>query len=569
MGLENSSGKAKRIKPDIRMKTPAEPLPIYTADLETDPFEHGLLVEAFVCGFYDGSSFVYFWGKNWLAKFLSHLESIPPGIIYIHNGGKFDFFHMLKLFDGKMMLINRRIVRAESPTGHEFRDSLAILPFSLSTYKKDDIDYNKLKKEVRNKHKPEIIKYLKGDCVYLWELCSEFFIEFGDNITIGGTAMRELQKVHEFTSLTEPEDSDIRSKYYYGGRVQCFRKGIITAPLKIYDVNSMYPFSMKNFKHPIGRQTASSNRIGRNTCFISVLGKNYGAFPVREKSGGIRFDVDSGVFHVTRHEFDAAVRYGLFEPQRIVECRNFENRSSFSEFVDKFYNLRNAAKDNNDPIRTLFYKFILNSAYGKFAQNPKNYRDYKITSNGETIENWRPDYIAESSHIIWSTPSKVFTRYNVATACSITGAARSILLEALANAKGAVYCDTDSIICEEITNVPLHDKNLGSWKFEGDGTKAAIAGKKLYGIFDDNPERMKKRNDDERKAAKKENRKVKLPTVYKGYGHCIKQANKGVRITADEIVRCCHGEVIQTHRMAPSYKLDGNHQFVSRKVKML
>ena len=523
---KNSSGKAKA----------NEPLPIYTADLETDPFEHGLLVEAFVCGFYDGNTFVYFWGKNWLDKFIEHLKSIPPGIIYIHNGGKFDFFHMLKLFLGKMMLINSRIVRAESPTGHEFRDSLAILPFSLSKYKKDDIDYNKLKKGVRQKHKAEIISYLKGDCVYLWELCSEFFKEFGDNITIGGTAMRELQKLHKFTTLRESEDAVVRDKYYYGGRVQCFRKGIVNAPLRIYDVNSMYPFSMKNYKHPIGKQIASTSKTNKNTCFISVLGKNYGAFPVREKTGGIRFDVESGVFHVTRHEWDVAIRHGLFEPQKIISCVNFEDRSTFAEFVDKFYNLRNQAKIDGDDIRTLFYKFVLNSAYGKFAQNPKNYRDYQITGDGATVENWRPDYVSDKSHIIWSTPSKVFTRYNVATACSITGAARSILLEALAHAKNAVYCDTDSIICEEITGVKLDDKELGAWKFEGSGDKIAIAGKKLYAVFDGEK--------------------------------CIKKANKGVRITAAEIVRAAQGETIETHRLAPSYKLDGNHQFISRKVRM-
>jgi hypothetical protein len=46
-----------------------------------------------------------------------------------------------------------------------------------------------------------------------------------------------------------------------------------------------------------------------------------------------------------------------------------------------------------------------------------------------------------------------------------------------------IYCDTDSIICEAFGG-NLHDTELGGWKIEAEGDYAAIAGKKLYAVFD-------------------------------------------------------------------------------------
>lgn len=554
-----------------------EPLRIYTADLETDPFKRGLLVEAFVCGFYDGTNFVYFWGKDWLERFTAHLESIPPGIVYFHNGGKFDFYHMMELFDEKMLIIGGRIVVARSKIGgHQFRDSLAILPMALSQYKKDDIDINKLKRKVRNKHREEIIKYLKGDCVYLYELVSEFQNTFGDNITVGGTAMKELKKVHAFTCLDEATDTMLRGGkdkdgniipgYFYGGRVQCFETGVIKRKLKVYDVNSMYPSVMRDFKHPIGKPSEITKKISRNTFFITVEGTNYGAFPSRTKSG-IDFTKREGIFHVTIHEWRVAIRHSLFVPKRIIRCINYDDTSTFKKFVLKFYNLRVEAKISDDDLHALFYKFILVSVFGKFAQNPKNYRVHKITSANEdwTDRGWHPTFIYADKYTIWSKPSEKFNRFNVGTAASITGAARSILLDALATAKGAVYCDTDSIICSEIGNSKIDDSELGAWKLEKTGSMAVIARKKLYGLFETNKKSIKKIRST--KKTPKEIKAFENNLTSEGY-YCLKQANKGVRVTPEQIMEVGRGKEVVYYREAPSYKLDGNHKFLKRTVRM-
>lgn len=540
--------------------------PIYTADVETDPFQHGRMVKPFCTGFYDGMNFQSTWGVDCIEKMIEQFYEAEPGIIYFHNGGRFDFFFFLsKLAGYPSMIINGRIVRAKMKCRngvHELRDSYAILPFPLAGYKKTEISYDKFEADVREKHKEEIIDYLKDDCVYAHDLCKAFVDMFGPKLTIGGTAMKELQKLHTFECLGPLADNDIRSKYYYGGRVQCFKTGVLQGDWKVYDVNSMYPFSMKDYLHPVGLPEGDTNKIRSTTCFISVEGKNYGAFPQRTKEG-LRFDIEDGTFHVSIHEWEAALRNNLFEPRRILRCVNFRDRITFEKFVTTFYDLRNAAKSIGDDIHSLFYKYVLNSAYGKFAQNPENYFDYQITLGTEYMpEPWIPDVIydatgeSDTGYIIWKKPSKILTRYNVATAASITGAARSILLNAIANSVEPIYCDTDSLICKQL-KVEKDESKLGAWKLEAKAHTACIAGKKMYAIFSNQCPKCKNLMGDAGNC--------KHSFHLDG---CTKQANKGVRITPQDIVRVCNGETVVYQQAAPSFKLDGSHNFITRNIKM-
>lgn len=540
--------------------------PIYMADTETDPFEYGKMVRPFATGFYDGKTFQSTWGENCIDQMLEKFYHADPGIIYFHNGGRFDFYFFLKAFIGhKVTIINGRIVKAKLKCAngfHELRDSYAILPFALAGYKKTEIDYNKFYASVREAHKDEILDYLFDDCRYGWDLCDSFVKMFGPRLTIGGTAMKELQKLHTFESLGPITDNDLRHHYYYGGRVECFKTGIMYGDWKVYDVNSMYPSVMLNALHPVGVPYSDTKKIQSHTCFISAEGKNYGAFPQRTKDG-LRFDIEHGTFHVSIHEWETAIRNNLFVPTRILRCVNFRDRITFEKFVTTFYDKRNEAKSIGDDIHSLFYKYILNSAYGKFAQNPENYFDYKITDGRTTLNDpWKPSTIYESigesdsGYIVWEKPSKIFTRFNVATAASITGAARSILMDAIANSVNPIYCDTDSIVCKQL-NVEKHDTKLGAWKLEAEAYKACIAGKKLYAIFS-------------HQCPKCGNTKEKKGTC-KHHFHqdsCSKQANKGVRITAHEIENICKGLTVTSYRDAPSFKLSGKHVFIKRDIKM-
>lgn len=539
---------------------------IAVLDLETDPFEHGADIRPFVSGYYDGERFVSYWGDDCIERTIAFLEKEEPACIYAHNGGRFDFFYFLKHLAGEMVIINNRIVKAFLGK-HELRDSYAIMPFALEKYEKTKIDYDTFRRPVREKHRNTIVSYLRDDCVSLHLLCDTFRKEFGDKLTVGSAALTQLKQFHQFKRGNNVFDAKFRSQYYFGGRNQVFQSGIIHWPVQVYDVNSMYPFVMSAYLHPVGTGIILDNRINDNTAFITVEGWNDGAFPTRQKDGSLDFTVRYGRFYPTIHEYRAALDTGSFKPKRILKTMGFVWRETFSEFVTHFYDARNKAREEKDKIHTLFYKFVLNSAYGKFAQNPENYFDWRIAKIGELFPDWHeckkscevdcklrwlPGFM-NGEYIIWKRQIQVALYYNIATGASITGAARAVLLRGLRAAKKPVYCDTDSIICRSLSGVPIHDSELGSWKLETSGTMAAICGKKLYAIFDE------KRNRNHKCTLECEE---PCPLQW-----CIKKAHKGAHLEGEEILRIATGETIETANKVPAFKFDGTYSYTKREIR--
>ena len=514
--------------------------PIYTFDIETDPFQYMRIPQPFACGFFDGERYTYKWGADCMERMREFITDLPPGIIYVHFGGKFDFYYMLDWFDGRMSIIGSKIIKTYG-IGHEWRDSYAIYPEALKTFKKDEIDITKFEADTREKYKDEIVSYLKGDCVYLHELVTKFWNEFGDNLTIGATAMKEIKKRHKFETLSAEDDSKIRSRYYYGGRVQCFEKGIITPNngerLCCYDINQSYPTSMRNYLHPIGFPSFDIQPIRDSTFFVTAQGYSYGCFPKRDSDGGLFFPIGDGIFNVSIHEYNAALDTGQFAPYKILETVNFEKVGNFAEFVDHFHGLRNQAKRHGDELFSTFYKRVCNSGYGKFAQSPDNYKDYLIKPIGVTPLGYVEDAII-GNIVIWSKDSEDVSRYNVATGASITGCSRSFLIRALATAQRPIYCDTDSIICESLGPDTDYDEyKLGAWKTEKMGDRFALAGRKLYALFDGDK--------------------------------CVKMACKGVRLTPHEIETVAMGGKVTWKKDAPTFSLSRGTKFIHRDIQMI
>jgi len=520
---------------------------IYTLDTETDPFQFKRDPLPFCMGLFTGDKFYHTWGDDCIERMHRRLLSLPLAIVFVHNGGKFDFFYMMDWIASlkEMLIINGRIVSAKMwGCEHELRDSFAIMPFALKQYKKERIDYRCFEREYREGHRKKIIRYLRKDCQYLHELCVDFVDRFGDHLTIGGTSKNEMKKLYTFTCLKPAQDKEIREPFYYGGRVQCFEKGIIkpTRGYKIiaYDLNQCYPYSMREFQHPISEQDwTSTTYITDNTFFLTVQGTNHGAFPVRRKDG-LHFDVKNGIFNVSIHEFRAATETGMFECNDMVRCYNFEKSTNFAKFVDRFHELRRDAQLSGDDVGALFYKYVGNSCYGKFAQNPDNYYSYMLTDDSTNLmgDGWEPCVVFEfAGYILWERPSASRKRYNVATAASITGAARSLLIHALAKCKRPLYCDTDSIICEGLYDVSIDKTKLGSWKVEGAGNLLAIGGRKLYALFDS--------------------------------GKCIKMASKGVHLSESEIVDVAKGRIVTWQKDSPTFDFKTHTaRYLTRQVKM-
>lgn len=525
------AAKQKEIVPNT---TPAH---VAVFDTETDPFEDGLIVKPFFCNFYDGTSLHEWWGDDCIAQFFRWLDDQPePFLIFAHNAGNFDFFFMLEYMEDELRLINRRIVKCWHGQ-HEFRDSFAIIPEALKDFHgkntKKEIDYAIFKRGVRQAHQMEIREYAKWDLLALYEGVTKFREQIGENLTVGGAAMKWMKKFHSFQSGGAGYDERFRP-FYFGGRCECFKSGMISGDYKIYDINGAYPYVMKDYKHPVSITYEINRFITSKTTFALIEAKNYGCLPVRTKTG-IDFTVERGVFYASIHEIIAGLETGTLEVIKVKHAIEHSEVSTFAEFVDFFMERKIACEKQGDKLGRSINKRMANACYGKFAQNPEHYCDHFITHNEAMPEPWQ---LSETNgeYIIWEKPSRHKAYYNIATAASITGATRAVLLRGLAGATDPVYCDTDSIVCKRLEGVEIDATKIGAWKYEGCGASMAIAGKKLYAIF----------GADE--------------TV-------VKQASKGAKLQASQIVEAAQGGVIVHANPVPRFQLDGGARFIKRNIK--
>lgn len=592
-------------------------------DLETDPFEPGRKPEPFVSGYYDGEKYTTIWDSDPIRvidRTVTMLEREPASILYWHNGGKFDVFYFRPYIRGTVKIISNRIVSCVIGK-HEFRDSYAIMPFPLRNYKKKEINYDHMEREHREHYRDEILDYLKGDCVYLFELVTTFHAEFGPKLTIGSSSMAQLKKFHSFEKGSARFDTEIRRDFYCGGRNQCFETGLIYAPLKVLDVNSMYPHVMRSHLHPISTGIIESDRIRENTCFVVASGENRGALPVRTKLG-LDFTQTSGVFHASIFEWEAALETGTFIPDKILNCYNFSERSTFAEFIDYSFHNRLEAKKAGDDARDMLWKYCANSAYGKFAQNPENFYDYQLTSAddvltdpcehcdgskicedqchmcwrlaggiepvreywiekaGRSIARWECKFCegtgfkwhyseGNDDYTIWASRPRHAYFHNVATGASITGAARALLLRGLASASRPIYCDTDSIILENFRGLTISDTELGAWKIEATGDAIAVCGKKLYCVYSYSPHCTHGKRMDVRCSkcidGRIESERVILPNGQNSW--VVKRAHKGARLTGSELLSVSQGSTVEYASPAPNFKRDGEVKWITRKIR--
>lgn len=513
-------------------------------DIETDPFLYGRIPLPFACGFFDGSHYHQTWGDDCITQILQFLQQYPDELsIYAHNGGKFDWVYFSHALDGPLKFINDRLVQA-SLLHHIVRDSYAILPAPLRDYKKDTTDYSTFEYGVREQHKKSIGEYLRSDCLYLYELVDAFLKTYKFNITIGSCALKQLKQFHPVMKRGKKFDEQLRP-YYFGGRVQCFEKGWIKAPLKLYDINSSYPNVMRNYPHPAGQCYETDKLPKHGVYFATIIADSDGALPVRTKTGLQFPHVKCQEFRACSHEIESGLRADKLKIRAVKECHAFTEVQSFDMFVDHFFNLKVLAEKNKDAAMRLVYKLLLNNAYGKFAQNPENFFDYALDI-GE-LDGWIP--CGElGPRTIYKRPAgekdprtgNIVTKdsgyIDVAIGASITSAARAYLFDALQMAERPLYCDTDSIICTHL-DAPLHASNLGAWKLEAEGDAVAICGKKLYALMQ----------------GKK----------------CIKAASKGLPCDPAAIVKLARTGLPQTFQLAaPTLRVGSQPKFMTRKARI-
>lgn len=521
-----------------------------TLDFETDPFEYGAIPYPFACGVYfSDDKYRELWEPNIIDKTVAFLKTLPECILYAHNGGKFDFHYLIEYSNhGEITIRNGRVTHMNIGKVR-LVDSWPLMPFALAEYQKTKIDYNIFRSHRRNSPRNKVLiqKYLKDDCRDLLNLLRGFKEIVGPKDTIGGSAFYQMKKLGIHIQQGNENHDDMFRPYFFGGRVQAFAKGIFRGRYNYYDINSAYPYAMThNHAHGMDYRESRKRPKAFNHQFVHLLGHSRGALPVRGDDGSISFPDTRGEFRATGWEVQAGIETKTLIIDKILGIWTPQHTINFASYVDRYFKLKQEAKEAGDRIHYLAYKYLTNSGYGKLAQNPRDFKEYILAPYGVDVSRrkncsgfeWECDFGAVS---LWARPSyDGFGFYDVATGASITGFVRAMLWRAIQRSREPLHCHTDSLICRS-ANVPQSAK-LGHWKRENKGVLdvVAVAGKMLYGIHS---------------------------TEAEFDGFPTKIASKGVRLNWQEILDLCRGKTVKWRNEAPTFSLGGAH-FIERNITM-
>ena len=533
-----------------------------TFDCETDPFKYGRKISPFAsCIYFGTDDFVVLWEsdsrRDFLCRIVAALLKLRECTLYAHNGGKFDFHFLLEYAKPGAIDIHGSRVMSMKIGAVTLKDSYPLMPFPLDEFKKEKIDYDIFHRYRRNapRNRKRITDYLVSDCANLLTLVTGFREIVGPKDTIGSAAFHQMKELGVKIEHCGESHDDTFRPYYFGGRVQAFSKGIHNGTYKYFDINSAYPRAMLE-RHAHGADYVRSTTLPKlhemGACFIRCIARSRGALPLRATEDSdfdtLAFPADglAREYFATGWEIAAGLKTRTIEIEEVLEVWRPERFIDFRAFVETFYARRLNAKKNGDEIGRLAYKYLLNSGYGKFAQNPREFKEWSLAPYGEAVKGfeWECDFGSVS---LWSRkvyrggriPER-FAFYDVATGASITGWVRAYLWTSICSARGVLYCDTDAIICKG-ANLPMGDA-LGEWKLEGIAKTVAVAGKKLYGL------EWQKSSDPAKQ------------------GERYRVASKGARLTFRDIVSLCRGKTIGWKNENPTFSL-GNIHYIAREIR--
>jgi len=455
---------------------------IYVIDSETNPGDGKSILKPFLWVVYNGKKFNHFFTTREMLSFLFRLGKNI--IAYAHNGGKFDFHFLLEFLpDFKALkVINGSIVKFHFKN-IEFRDSYALIKEALpNTFH----DYSLFNEGIREKYMTQIIEYAFNDVKILYDWIMAFHNSYGLSLTAASASMNYFIKIGGKMPKTSETYFNRFYPHYFGGRTQVFKKGYHKGPIYQYDINSAYPYA-QTFDHPAGNILDYEPRMswsGSNQSLITAeVIAEPNTFVRRKESGGLEpvLNESNTIINVTGWELNKALDLGRVIIVKIIKSYEFYKTINFKDFVLPLYDLKSKYKKSND-YRYIPTKIISNSLYGKLAQNPSKFRTNKIISiNTEYDEN---EYDRSSQPLgdkmIISKPAKSGSYYNEATAASITGFGRALLLDAIHKAgNNIVYCDTDCVMSYIRLDIPVGD-GLGMWELEKTYSRLYIHSPKTY-----------------------------------------------------------------------------------------
>jgi len=432
---------------------------IFTSDIEANNWIDFLMI-----GLFDGNEFLIFYDVEDYLKYVLKQESC---IIYFHNGSRYDFLflydYILDKYDIQFINRGSEVIGIKVFTNNsiiEFRDSYALLPFSLEKLIESfEVDVKKVKIDFNKKwtKKSKLMKeHLKNDCIALYKVLDKFFEkEKYKTYTIASLALRRLLNFNdlEIWNVSNTFDKYFRDNYYRGGRVEVYK--MFGKNLYYYDINSLYPFVMLEkmpVNEPVKTKKYKLNKIGFYKIKLLQDTNDYISILSIKTKNGIYYinGVKNDLFYLTNAELELLIENDI--KFKVIDGYYFEKSSYlFNDYINYYYEMKKNAKNNVDKI---IAKLMLNSLYGKFGQRLNGYEiSNKVKSDG---------IILNEDYNLMLYEKKFNLKYRgVYIAAYITSLARAYHYKLMREIgfENIYYCDTDSIITSKKLNKDLVNEN--------------------------------------------------------------------------------------------------------------
>jgi len=377
----------------------------------------------------------------------------------------------------------------------ELVDSFALWPHSLkSLAEKFTPDLLKLDIGDEIAHfdvsNPKHIEYAKRDAEVLVKALIKFdetiFALFKTHIayTLPATGIKAWRATIEQAYFASGRIDDFVREAYFGGAVLGRFGKEVYEDVLTFDINSSYPYSMREFGVPYGSYARSSEIIKDKPGIYRVLIKTpddlvFPIIPKRIVKGESNFIVwPQGIFETvcTNIELEFAVKQGY----EVLEVRDGLVWNQIVYPFEDFVNYcEEARKTYKGTALEMVIKLVQNSVYGKFGT--------KLMRTKLFVPKKDEDYIGAAP---WGMSEKLWIKKEADPsimalpqwAVFITANARIHLLTHIyrLGVDNVIYCDTDSITTTKEIDLKYVGEKYGQFKLEKRWREFTAGAPKVY-----------------------------------------------------------------------------------------
>ena len=493
----------------LRKRGKIRPFEVFDIETTTD------LKRVYLVGWYNGIVYRYWESvplppehpESAMAKFLAWRFATPTRCAqYAHNGGNFDTVFALSSIIKLWPNLTIEIIPSQSSIlllkvyedkhKWEFRDSARTLPDSLDNLAQCFIGERKIEvTDYETLHtNPLRYEYIKKDCTLLYDVLSRYFGLLYDKlggqagISAASTALATYRTSYQSRPLPEISDhaAAIARAGYYGGRCEPYRREFQATQsnkeLHCYDVNSMYPWAMRQ-PQPIEELDIDgyhSELTGFVDCTVEVSDCHIPILPCRTRN---RLLFPSGRWRGTFSTVELRLAESVNQARvlHVYDSVYFRTADIFSDYVDTLYKYRDKSCKHrqmdhshcpeNGPCNGWYLsidrmaKISLKSLYGKFGSQEVRETIHIRPSFDDMVNKQMqqlPSPLGVDCYIERTTKHSAYMLPQISA--WITALGRCRLAEGLLRVgSNAYYCDTDSIY----TPTPLDcGQQMGEWKDE-------------------------------------------------------------------------------------------------------